>query len=350
MNMDEIYESLAANLESRSGVKINSGGDMALRLRAVAAELASLWTQVRWLKNQCFPQTASGEHLDKHAAVRGLTRKDGSKAVGLLRFESSGAAVSQLFVPAGTVCTSLGGVEFVTTEQGTIDQGESFCLVAAEAVRPGSLGNVPAESICQMVLAPVGIARCVNPEYFIGGGDAEEDESLRARIIASYGRLPNGSNAAYYESEALNTDGVAAVKVFPKARGLGTVDVVVAGASYPPAEELLSELNSKFDAEREICVDVQVLAPEPVFVDIAAAVKVQAGYEVSEVLKRVEQALTQLFDGRLLGQDLLVAKLSNVIFSVDGVANYTISAPGSDLIVEENQLPVAGTIVITEKE
>lgn len=347
MDIDEIYNGLISDVESKAGVRVNQGGDMALRLRAVAAELASLWTHVEWVKRQGFPQTATGEFLDRHAAVRSLERRKGSKAKGSLRFETAAAAASALTVPAGTACLSLGGTEFVTCEDGVIEEGESFCVVEAEASAVGSMGNVPADSICQMVLAPVGIARCSNTQAFKGGADVEDDESLRGRIMASYSRLPNGSNTAYYETEALNTDGVTAVKVFPRNRGLGTVDVVAASKAFPPETELLKAIEDRFNAEREICVDVKVLAPEAVTVNIQAAVDVEAGFEPASVREKVHDELEKLFDGRLLGKNLLLARLGNVIFNVEGVSNYVIISPSADVEIQGNQLPVAGTITVT---
>ena len=347
MDIDEIYDGLISDVESKTGVRVNAGGDMALRLRAVAAELASLWAHVEWVKRQGFPQTATGELLDKHAAVRDLERRKGSKARGSLRFETSSAAASTLTVPAGPECMRLGGTEFVTCEEGTIEEGESFCVVEAEAAAVGSMGNVPADIICQMVLAPVGIARCRNTDAFKGGADIEDDDSLRSRIMASYSRLPNGSNAAYYEAEALNTDGVTAVKVFPRRRGLGTVDVVVASKAFPPEESLLKELEDKFNAEREICVDVKVLAPEAVTVDIQVVVDVEPGAEAARVRAKVHDELEKLFDGRLLGKNLLLARLGSVIFNVEGVSNYVIVSPSADMEIQGNQLPVAGEITVT---
>lgn len=345
--MEEIYGNLLAGVESGSGVRVSEGGDMALRLRAVAAELASLWTQADWLKRQAFPQTAEGEYLDRHAAVRGLERREGTRAQGQIRFEIDQVLSHSVSVPEGTVCLSLGGLEFLTTQGAEIKAGETSCVAWAKAREEGAAGNVPKGGVCQMALAPVGVARCGNEEAFAGGSDREDDVSLRTRVIDSYGRLPNGSNSAYYEAEALNTEGISAARVFPRRRGLGTVDVVAASERGLPSEPMLAELAEKFAAEREICVDVAVLAPEPVTVDVTAAVEVKAGFREEEVLEEVTAAIDGLFGGELLGKNLLLAKLGSLIFSVEGVENYVISVPSGDVEISEDQLPVAGTITVT---
>ncbi len=86
--MNEIYSEMVEGLERKTGVCLSGGGEMALRLYAVAAELSSLWAQVEWTKSQSFPQTASGENLDLHAYARGLERTASVAASGNIRFET----------------------------------------------------------------------------------------------------------------------------------------------------------------------------------------------------------------------------------------------------------------------
>lgn len=219
--------------------------------------------------------------------------------------------------------------------------------VAAAAREGGSFGNVPAESVCYMSLAPVGVARCYNPLEFSGGADEEADNDLRARILASYASLPNGSNSAYYKQAALDTDGVAAAAVMPCERGLGTVDIIISSANGLPSQTLIDTLQDKLDEQREICVDIDVLAPAAVTVNISVQVDVADGYNEADILAAVEDAIGELFDGKLLGKNVLLAKLGSVIYSVEGVENYAITLPAEDVTVSATQLPVAGTVTVT---
>lgn len=344
-----IFEEMIEGLESRTGVSVNRSGDMALRLYAVAAELASLWVQSEWLKKQSFPQTAIGDYLDMHAQTRGLKRGKAVSATGLIRFEIDEARDSELTVEEGTVCLNSSGIEFLTTETGAIAVGKTYCLVAAEARQGGCFGNVSAGSICYMSLAPVGIVRCYNPEAFFGGTEEETDEFLRARVMASYASLPNGSNIAFYEQEALNTDGVASARVLPCRRGVGTVDIIISGPDGIPPEDLLSRLRTSLKKQREICVDVNVMPPTAVSVDVSAEIDVTAGYDADEVVRAVSDSIRALFDGKLLGKAVLLAKLGSVIYGVQGVENYVINTPAMDVAINYDDLPVLGTITVTRR-
>ena len=152
----EIYGQMKDELERNTGVSLASGGDMALRLYAVATELESLWAQVEWTKNQCFPQTATGELLDLHAKARALERTSSVSATGVIRFETDEARSENISVPLGTVCLNAGGLEFATTEVAAIKAGELFCLAPAVCKTAGRAGNVPAQSEPGILCRPAG--------------------------------------------------------------------------------------------------------------------------------------------------------------------------------------------------
>lgn len=344
---DQIYGEMKEIYEESTGLALIDGGDMALRLYAGAAELYSLWVQADFVNRQAFPQTAEGEYLDRHAQVRGLSRGSAVKARGIIRFSLKSALTSALTVPAGTACMTAGEAEFVTTADAVIDAGSLYCDAPALASAGGEAGNVPAGSVTIMVLAPGGVYSCQNIAAFSGGADPESDDELRERVLKSYRKLPNGANAAYYETKALDTDGVAAVSVLPKNRGTGTVDVIIAGPDGVPPAELVSAVAAKLNAEREICVDLTVAAPATVSVDVTAAISAGAGYDYTVVAAAVTAALDRYFSGELLGKSVLRAKLGSVIYGVEGVENYTLTAPAADVAISAGQLPVKGTVTVT---
>ena len=343
---EEIYEEMKARFEKDSGCALTEGGDMQVRLYAAAAQLQSLYIYNDWVRAQCFPQTARGEYLDYHAQMRGLSRNQAEKATGSLRFSIDEELVYDVPIPAGTVCRTVTGLGFVTNEDGSIPAGELSCDVACEAEEAGAAGNVPEGTIVYMVNAPVGVSACENRAAFSGGADEESDEELRARVLASFKTLPNGANAAYYEKEALSVNGVAAVTVLPKNRGLGTVDIVISAEDGLPSQALLTAVRDRLEDTREICCDIRVSAPETVEIDISAAVTPAPGVDSAELSARVSAALSDYFGGGLLGKDVLLVKLGSIIYSVDGVENYVITSPSADVYVDRTELPVLGTVEI----
>ena len=345
-SVEALYEEMKAAFASETGMELSDHGDLSVRLRAVAAQVYALYLQSEWVRRQCFPQTAEGELLDQHAALRGIERRAAMPSVGVIRFFASEPAAADCAIEKGTVCMTTGLVRFETTEEAVLRQGETETRVAAQAVEAGAGGNVAAGTIVRMTVPPVGISGCSNPEAFTGGLDAEEDEALRSRVLETFRRMPNGANGAFYEQEAMAFDRVVAAKAIPRSRGIGTVDVVVATSEGIPEEDLLEEIETALQAKREIAVDVQVKAPQVVTVDVTAHVTAKAESDKEAVKMAVEQAVRDKFDGRLLGQSILRAEIGNLIYQTAGVMNYQLHAPAADVAVTDQQLPMLGTLTV----
>lgn len=349
-DIEEIYQALLADFAQRAGFTPGDGCDLAVRLYAAAAQIQALEVQGEWVLDQSFPQTAQGEYLDRHAAMRGIRRAPASRASGTLRFSVDSPAALEVSIPAGTVCMTADEVRFRTTQGVVLPAGQLSADAAAEALEPGASGNAVAGAVCVLTACPVAITACTNPAAFSGGCGAESDEALRERILESYRRLPNGANAAWYEQTAMSHDGVAAAKAVGRGRGVGTVDVYIAGESGLPDEALLREVETDLQEKREIAVDVQVKAPAARTVDVRAAVAVKEGADFEQVKAQAERTLAGLFTGRLLGRPVLLAELGNRLYALEGVENYQFTAPAEDVEAGSAVLPVLGTLSVTRME
>ncbi len=344
----EIYEQLRGTFAQRAGFVPSEGCDSAVRLYALAAELQSLLMQADWVLDQSFPQTAQGTYLDYHAETRGITRGAAEKAAGVIRFAAADKVTAACPIEKGTVCMTAEGVRFETTEDAAIAVGSQWVDVPAQAVEAGAGGNVIAGTVTLLSAMPVGVVQCTNPAAFSGGCDAESDEALRGRVLASYQRLPNGANAAYYEQEAMRYPGVAAAKAVGRARGIGTVNVVIATHAGVPDAALLAAVETDLQKKREIAVDVKVLAPAVETVAVTAALKAAPGYTFAEAKAGAQSALEALFTGELLGKSVTTARLLTLLCGVEGVENVHLTAPAADVAVGSTELPMLGTVTISE--
>ena len=315
---------------------------------ALAAQIYGLYREAEWVRRQCFPQTATGEDLDRHAFLRGLSRREAARAEGSLRFSVEAAAGEDIPIPAGTVCVTAGLTAFETTEDGVLPAGSLWVEIPARAAAPGEGGNAAARTIRSMTMAPRGVAAVINPTPFTGGREAEDDEILRARVLETFRLMPNGANAAWYEQQALTVPGVAAARVIPKSRGLGTVDVVVSSPAGVPAQSLLDRVRALLAEQREIAVDVEVTAPAPLPVTVLVRVKAKSGQDAGQVRSAAREAILAWFDGSRLGQDILLAELGQLIYRTAGVENYAIVSPAADVPVGDRELPALSTLSVEE--
>ena len=83
----------------------------------------------------------------------------------------------------------------------------------------------------------------------------------------------------------MSHSGVTAAQAVGRARGIGTVDVYIAGESGVPTEALVAEVQANLAEKREIAVDVAVKAPTATAVDVTVAVTPRDGADSETVLQ-----------------------------------------------------------------
>ena len=210
MEYSEILKEMEDKYEELSGFCPGDGSDAGIRLRVLAGELHNLWTQMEWLERQIFPDTATGQWLEKLAEQKGLQRKAGARASGTLTFLRESPLWYDITIPKGTRCavSRKSGVSYETLEEVVLPSGSLSVDAAAQAMSIGVEGNSPADTITVMLTPPAGISSVTNGTAFTGGVEEEDDESLRERLLEAYHRPSNGVNSGFYEQEALKHDQV----------------------------------------------------------------------------------------------------------------------------------------------
>ncbi len=347
---DEIYKSMADKYTELTGIAPDENSDLGIRLRVLAGEIYSSEVNLGWLKRQMFFSTADGEYLDLHAVERGIERRKGSKAFGEVRFFCVQPAEADISIPKGTVVACpVSLIRFETTADAVIVKGKNSVFVKARSVGEGRQFNVAEKAITVMVTPPSGVDGVINTEAFTGGCDEENDESLRARISASFRFPVNSTNCAYYKSVAESVKGVGSASVVPRARGAGTVDIYIASEGAKASDETVAEVQRIMEGYREVNVDVKVLSAEPSPVDVYISVKVADGYDFEEVKAKCSEELRERIALCGVGSEVLLCQVSEWVYHVDGVKALSFASNvNADYRFDAGYFPVAGNISITE--
>ena len=334
----EYFSEMLSALRSDSGLPVSAESEPALRLKALAYQLELLGAEGAWVFRQSFPQTADGEQLDRHAALRDITRTPAAYAEGTVRFYTDSALGNT--VEKGTVVLTPAGDRFYTTETLTIPEGRTFGDAHVRAEEAGAAYNIAAGTITAMALPPLGVTWCENREPFSGGADAESDSSLRERLLASYKLIKGAANAAYYRAEALAVDGVAAVEVIPRANGRGTVTVYIASAGGVPDGSLVEAVRARLNAAREVAVDVTVLPPTVHSCTVSATLYLLPDTDRETVRAAADAILRRdIFSGSSLGKRRIYpSEIVSALTSVEGVHAAAVTVPTAPIDISSGEV------------
>lgn len=350
----EIRDALLTDYANRiPGADVSEGSDIHVKACAIASALWGLYQYQAWIARQVFPDTADSEELDRHASIRGLSRKQAVKSSGTVTLTGTDGTV----VSTGLTLTTSEDVQFVTTSGGTIAGG--VLDAAAEAKEGGVAGNIAANTALTVQDPPAGVNSTASAKVlFTGGTDKEADPALLSRLLDIIRQPPAGGNSNDYRRWALEAEGCASAYVYPTRRGLGTVDLVILtsgdGAARIPAQAVLDAVKANIDAVRPVTVkDMYVLAPTAKTQAVTAAIKASSGYTFSQVKPWVEAAVTAYMNAMAPGEILYKSKLERAISDVEGVDDRSVTAPSMNVTPVDNgalvvEMIVPGTVTITE--
>ncbi len=337
------YEQLLAIMEktytSLTGFSPNSASDIGIRLKVLATVCAEFYQELARLQRELFAQTATGTYLDMHAQTRGLSRKQAIPSTGVLRFSRDTAALSDIVIPQNTLCACTGGspLRFLTTQQAVLKKGELSVDIPACAQTGGEETNTAANTVNILITPPQGISRVTNPFPFRGGALAETDTQLRKRLMDSYRFISNGTNAAFYNNLALQTDAVSSTHVIPRARGRGTVDVVIAEENGTASPELISRLQAEIEEKREINVDVQVQSAEILPVTLSLQFQCHPGYDPAETAQACTDTIGGVLNRYEIASPLYLCDLYAMLHGMPQLQSYTF--PGfTDIVPEDTKI------------
>jgi uncharacterized phage protein gp47/JayE len=307
-----------------------------------------------------WPKFCTGEYLDYHAELRGLTRKAAQYATGTITFTGT----EGLTIPAGYTCSTesindIPSYDYVTTEEATIGSGGTV-TVPAQAATAGSAQNTGANTVVLNSSGYDDITAVTNPVAFTGGVDEESDESLLERI-QEYDSLQGDSgvgNPADYKRWAESVPGTGSANVIRATESTGLVTIVLTdGNGNPASTELCQEVydyimapNNEYARLAPIGATLQVIPPATMTITITANVVLTTG-TVESVAATLAQNALEYFqnqaveDGRVLYQ-----KVANILGDIPGVYDFntlTLNGAASNITLPSGTYPTITASDIT---
>lgn len=183
--------------------------------------------------------------------------------------------------------------------------------------------------------------------------EGEDDESLRRRTLEKLASLPASGNADHYAAWCGQVEDILRVRVLPLARGAGTLDIVAVDAvGRCPGDLTLEQAQVIVDENRPVGADAQVLGAEEQAMDITATVALMDGGDLETVKTVFAESLAAFCrDCALRTSVVSFAKVMRLMLDTEGVADvtaFTLCGGEDSVTLTERQIPVAGTLTVTE--
>ena len=205
---------------------VGPGSDYYVQAVAFAAEASVAEANSVLLADELLPDTASIDGLTRHGAILGLQQRPAVGSTGPLVLSASASTT----VVAGSILTDAAGQQYQTTTTAIVAPGGVFPV---RALLGGSMSNHAAgDTLTWQSAAPAyaNTTALVAVGGLVGGSDAEDTETYRSRILATYASPPGNGNAQYVmNATEASTPTVQKSFVYPAVQGPGTVHIAVAG-------------------------------------------------------------------------------------------------------------------------
>lgn len=337
MYEDMTYENILQGMLNRvpNDIDKREGSVIYDALAPAAYFLADQYFQLGNFVDLVLPDTALGEYLDRTVSAYGIARKTATAAVR--KMITSGA------VEIGTRW-GISSLVYIVNKALTETEYAVICETN------GAIGNQYSGEM-QALSAVSGITATLG-DIITAGTDEENDDAMRARFYEKV-RLPATSgNAYHYQQWALEVLGVGAAKVIPLGDGPGTVTILVVDSDKAVSPTLPGKVAEYIETVRPIGATVSVLSPDVLEINIAANVQLDGSESLEEVKQVFKTELTDFLKNLTFsGKRVSYAKIGNVLLDVPGVSDFdtfTINGVIGNIAVGDRQVPVVGTISLTE--
>ena len=208
-------------------------------LSPIAWLLSLIFTILNQMQTNSYVETAIGNYLDKRCEERGIARKKASASIRLVYFDIEVKIGSRFATINGENSVNFKVTEYIEKRQ------DGYYYYKAECETVGVIGNGYTGSITTIgFIDKLTVAQMT--DILIAGTEDEDDESLKARYIASLQQKPFAGNYASYIEEVSSYDGVGAIQIYPIWKGGGTVKISIIDSNFDPCSDVyIAEIQKK---------------------------------------------------------------------------------------------------------
>ena len=348
--MSKTYEEIKQRILNNTDIEVDKreGSFLNNMVSPLSYELAKFYIEQTDLVNMAFVKNGYFNYLDAKCEEYGISRKQGTKAVGEVIFTGENGTL----ISNGTVLF-VDDLYFVVLNDATITENQTELVV--EALEVGKQYNLLANTKLTLTEPINGVNDIYVKSNFENGTDIESDEDLRERFFTTIKKSYTSGNVAHYEMWTLEVDGTGACKVYPLKNGNGTVEIVITNSDMLGASsELIESVKANIEEKRPIGASVTVVSATEKAINVSATIRLIKGYDIEEVKAEFATKLTQyLKEIAFKDTYISIARLGNLLLDTTGVfdyADFKVNGANSNIILSDTDVPKVGELSLVSVE
>lgn len=348
--MSKTYEEIKQRVLNNTDIDVDKREGSFLNNMAspLSYELAKFYIEQQDLVNMAFVKNGYFNYLDAKCEEYGISRKQGTKAVGEVIFTGENGTL----ISNGTMLF-VDDLYFIVLNDAIIAENQAELVV--EALEVGKQYNLLANTKLTLTESINGVNDIYAKSNFENGTDVESDEDLRERFFTTIKKSYTSGNVAHYELWTLEVDGTGACKVYPLKNGNGTVEIVITNADMLGASsELIEKVKANIEEKRPIGASVSIVSATEKAINISATVRLVRGYDIEEVKTEFLNKTTQYLK-EIAFKDTYIstARLGNLLLDTTGVfdyADFKVNGLNSNVLLNDTDVPKVGELNLVSVE
>lgn len=356
------YSEIVADMQTRArnlfgeNINLTDRSPLGIFIQVLAWSIALLWQLAEKVYYSAFVDTSEGNSLDYAVRKGGVTRRSAEKAIATQRFAGDNGTV----IPLGFLVGTETEILFETIESGEITTGTLDLTV--RALIGGTQSNIPAGNINQIINPLAGLSSTVNTTDAEGGRNIETDAELRTRYFLSFASA-GASTIDALIAALLRTVGVRGANIEEVKNVdddvIGFRAIVLGGLANDVAQTILNykawgvktfgtqtgtavasngqsyTINFDYATEVDLYANITITKSGAFPNNGADLIK-------DKIAEYIGGTDTQgnIYSGLAMGQDIVYARLIDVIFNVAGVADVVLDISKDNITFNKSNIVV----------
>lgn len=321
LNFYQVHQIIVQEIRNRKGLSITADSDASIRADGTASVVEGLYQHQNYIQRQLFAQTADEAYLYIHAEEVDVPRAPSGRASGSVK------AISNVEVTLSENQKITDGKgHFYTVTHSVLLGANQETVVSVEADQMGAAWNFSGDQMV-WVSPPAGLRGTADVVSIGGGTDVEDVELWRERILTRKRLGSHRDRPLDLETDLKEVSGVKHVYVYPKRRGLGSMDVAITAAGNPPAlpsPALISAAQLVLDATAGFWADCRVYKPDVELINVTATVTGN-NIDLEEVRQVVRDYFAELGPADAYQEAVLNVRIMNILNVSDVTLNPAIN-------------------------